>query len=389
MNISRMDFAKGYYVALLAAGLLASPFLVNGVLMPAVHSDFVVWYAASFGLVREGLSFGTLYDLFAFDDLLRRATGEPGIAGLPYFYPPTFGLLFYPAAFVSLETAYYCFAAINVASIFLACRVMGAKSLDALLITFTPMAIACIAMGQLAGLLVLGMTVGYRLLGSKPFWAGVVFALMTFKPHLAVVIPVILLAGRHWRAIAGLAVGTGVFALLSALAFGFEAWWAFLFNGETALAVIRSGHFPFKVVFSNYTFFRALGLGDAPSLALQTLLAVAALGITYCYWRPGHRAFDKVTALAVSSLMISPHVMMSDCALLVAPMALWFATRPANSGKIALLLGLALLFWPLGGVLLAEFVLMVNPYPLIYWAILLLLLAPLLRPRTAGQSAVQ
>ena len=47
---------------------------------------------------------------------------------------------------------------------------------------------------------------------------------MTYKPHLGLLIPVALLAGRQWRAIAGAITSAGALLLASVLLFGPDIW---------------------------------------------------------------------------------------------------------------------------------------------------------------------
>ena len=50
---------------------------------------------------------------------------------------------------------------------------------------------------------------GLSLLERRPLLAGGLLGLMIYKPQLGLLIPVALLAGRHWRASKGVAVSLG------------------------------------------------------------------------------------------------------------------------------------------------------------------------------------
>ena len=69
---------------------------------------------------------------------------------------------------------------------------------------------------------------GLCLLERRPIVAGVLFGLQAYKPHLALMIPVALLAGRQWRAIAAAASTVGVLLLASLALAGWDGWRAFL-----------------------------------------------------------------------------------------------------------------------------------------------------------------
>src|SRR5436305_11815836 len=69
---------------------------------------------------------------------------------------------------------------------------------------------------------------GLCLLARRPVIAGMLFGLQAYKPHLALMIPVALTAGRQWRAFAAAAVTVGLLLLASLALAGWDGWRAFL-----------------------------------------------------------------------------------------------------------------------------------------------------------------
>jgi arabinofuranan 3-O-arabinosyltransferase len=65
---------------------------------------------------------------------------------------------------------------------------------------------------------------GLGLLNRRPMLAGGLLGLLVFKPQLAILIPVALAAGRHWRALAAAAVTAAALLAVSALWFGTDIW---------------------------------------------------------------------------------------------------------------------------------------------------------------------
>lgn len=78
--------------------------------------------------------------------------------------------------------------------------------------------------GFLSAALIAG---GLAALERRPVLAGVLFGLMTYKPHLGLMIPLALMAGGCWRALWAAALTALGVAAASLLAFGPEAWFAF------------------------------------------------------------------------------------------------------------------------------------------------------------------
>ena len=82
--------------------------------------------------------------------------------------------------------------------------------------------------GQNGFLSVILLGGGLLLLESNPFLGGLLLGLFSYKPHLAVLVPLALLAGRRWRALAGLLTGALGLALASLWVFGPDIWRVFL-----------------------------------------------------------------------------------------------------------------------------------------------------------------
>src|SRR3546814_9596417 len=81
--------------------------------------------------------------------------------------------------------------------------------------------------GLLVGALALA---GCRLLDDRPRAAGILFGLMTIKPHLGILIALVLLVQRRWTAIIYAALTFGALFLVSSALFGFNTWSVYLLH---------------------------------------------------------------------------------------------------------------------------------------------------------------
>src|SRR5207302_3622129 len=72
------------------------------------------------------------------------------------------------------------------------------------------------------------LTWGLLLLEKEPIVAGVLLGALSFKPQLAVLLPVALIAGGHWRAIVSACLTVVGLSLLTIQFFGVEIWAEFL-----------------------------------------------------------------------------------------------------------------------------------------------------------------
>ncbi len=91
-------------------------------------------------------------------------------------------------------------------------------------------------------------------LDERPLLAGILFGLLAYKPQFGLLIPLVLIAGGHWRAFVSAAVTVALLALGVTLAFGPDVWSAFLastkFTREVVLEQGDTGWYKIQSVFS-------------------------------------------------------------------------------------------------------------------------------------------
>jgi hypothetical protein len=149
---------------------------------------------------------------------------------------------------------------------------------------------------------------GFALLPRRPILAGVMFGLLTFKPHLGIMIPIALVALRQWPAIAAAALTTALFIAASVVVYGADAWWQFFHSALPFQARFMSeGKGPFQwMMVSWFMAGRIIGLSAAISLMLQAVLSLAAAVMVYrVFRRPGDWRL-QVSLLFVATLVASP-----------------------------------------------------------------------------------
>jgi hypothetical protein len=181
------------------------------------------------------------------------------------------------------------------------------------------------------GLLLAGLIGGgLVLLPTAPVRAGLLFGLATMKPHLALLVPVALVAGRRWRALAAAAVSTAAVAAIATFAFGADVWHAYL--GSTAVArwLLESGAVPYAKIGSLFSSIRLLGGPLTLAYLLQATVGLAAATSVAVLW---HRDVDgdvQVAALLVATLLVTPYLYDYDLPILGVALAAW--TRAATRG---------------------------------------------------------
>jgi hypothetical protein len=186
------------------------------------------------------------------------------------------------------------------------------------------------------------LSAAYALLRTgRPLTAGVVFALLAFKPQLAVVIFLTMLWKRQWRFLLGGLLGGLVLAAAS-LAVSPSASVDYLHLGPILARWIDLPNIPLAEMSSWRGFWRLL-LAGWPSPYPETAAVVSMLATTapliYALRGPLHTTSDdfapRFAALVLATILVSPHLLAYDLTLLLLPMGLAVGSRFVPGGDRA------------------------------------------------------
>lgn len=319
----------------LAAMAVALLFLFIGVvalvtmLGDPYQMDFVSYWAAA-RLVLQGNPAG------AYDVTLHRAVelGAIPLAGaLPFAYPPCFLLVLAPFGLLAYPAAAAAWVLLTFAAYGAALR-RWAPDRIWLALSFPPLLVNAIT-GQ-AGFLTAALFVGgMKLLPKRPFAAGLLLGLLAVKPQLGLLLPLALLAGREWRAIAGAAAAAIGLVLTSLILFGWAPWQAWLGNAGLIASIASEGLAGWHRMASVYGALRFAGLAAAPAWIAHALVALAAAGAACLIWYRTGDPRAKAAALAAATALASPYLFVYDMLILVVPF-LWLMQRGRHWLPLAL-----------------------------------------------------
>ena len=221
-----------------------------------------------------------------------------------YSYPPT-------ALFLSLPLASFGFKAGLVAWLLSgwgACFLLLRRILPwrtALLAVFAAPASFINALsgqnGQFSAALLCG---GVLLLESNPLIAGLLFGLLCFKPHLAILVPIALAAGGYWRAFASAAVTALSAAGLSLILFGGQTWAAFLHNAPLNTWLLENDTGLWHRMPTMFSMVRLAGGPISLAYGLQIVSALAAIFLLVRIWR-GRASMDRKGAILVLATFLA------------------------------------------------------------------------------------
>jgi hypothetical protein len=175
--------------------------------------------------------------------------------------------------------------------------------------------------------------------------------LLTYKPQMGLLFPIVLLATGRWRAFSSACVAT-VFAIaVPRLLFGGDTIRAFLhFLPRASDSLLTNGAAGWNKLQTAYGLARWLGCDNASASLLQTAITLAASCAIVWLWRRNVAFPLKAAALATATLVATPYLYMYDFPILAVPLAFLFRDRTFDRLELAgiTLAGLCLLSFACG-----------------------------------------
>jgi hypothetical protein len=293
----------------------------------AIGRDFVNFWMAGYLTVE-----GRLSELYQFDRYLAtlQELVAPNSPFMNFSYFPNALLLLAPWGLLPFPVGLALWSASGLVAFITAAtgRFPFSRPIDwrsIRLLLAAPATLLTLAMGQ-AGLLLAGLFIGgFRCYTTMPRLAGVLFGLLSVKPQIAVIIPIILIAQRRWLVLTYAAFTAIGLVWVSLALFGVSPWLAYA--GETLtfqtqfLALDHWRGLPDALLITPYSFFRTLGLAKTEAMVLHGALSLAVvLGVTATV-RRGLSAAETALVAALAAIILSPYCLAYD---LVIPTAALF-----------------------------------------------------------------
>lgn len=311
-------------IAVFAAMILGAVWLGNletGTLK-WTNTDFSNYWIAS-RLVLEG----EVLDLFTGQDNYFRhmlaAFGED-YPWHNWSYPPSFLLMIWPLGLLPHATSMVIFLALTAIVFLHSVSVFErriAPPVAALLVAFI---ICNLVLAQNGFLMAALMLYGLGLRDRSPIWAGIAFGLLTVKPQLGILVPIVLLFGSNWVVIGSAAITALLLAATSVLLFGIDSWRGYAqFNLPYQASVMTdfSGTFLFMMP-SLFGSLRSLGIDSAVAMKLHLVFASVAFILFLIGLVRLKDAFARSLLLLVASFLISPYSLVYDMGALSAVAAI-------------------------------------------------------------------
>jgi hypothetical protein len=341
--------------SLLAWALLASYFTLGrrGHLDWASHAigrDFINYWTAGH-LVRSG----QVADIFRPDPFLahERALFDPRLPFHFWSYPPPNLFLVAPLGWTPYMAGLLLWSVAGLAVLAWAARAWTDRAWVQALLVFCPAAAVDIGLGQNGAVSAALLIGGLSLIDRRPALAGVLLGLLVFKPQIAIMLPVAVLAGRRWRTLWGAVASVATVLALSVVMFGLEPWRGFF--GPTLQMqgiMLRQGRGPFQWMMPTaYMAGRlAFHLHMTGALMVQAPFSLLAIAVTAWSWRRADRPLElRAAVLMLATFVASPQAFNYD----LIPAAAAMVVLLQRDRRRWLALPLAMLVWVLPLVTLA------------------------------------
>lgn len=256
------------------------------------------------------------WDWAAHYQVQQAAHGDPHVPFYGWHYPPPFLLLAALLAMLPYLAALFVWQAASLWAAMKVCRALLPGRVALLAMLGAPVVLVCVTHGQNGFLTAALLGGGLLLLDRRPLLAGLLFGGLIYKPQFALVLPLLLLAGLHVRAMIGACLSAAALVGATLAIWGWPVWQAFLDSLPlTRQVVIEQGETGWHKIQSLFAMVRMWG-GPVPlAYAVQGAATVAAMGAVLWLTRAA-RPNVRAAAVCAAALLSTPYVLDYDLVVL-------------------------------------------------------------------------
>ena len=194
-----------------------------------------------------------------------------------------------------------------------------------LFVLAAPATLVCVTHGHNGFLTALLLGGGLLLLDKRPLIAGLLFGCLIYKPQFGLILPPLLLAGRHWRAIGGACASAAGLIGLTLIIWGMPVWQAFADSLPlTRSVIIEQGITGWHKIMSPFAAVRMWGGSVSSAYAVQLLATTACIAAVWWIAWTGKRLYLRNAMVCAAVLMSTPYVLDYDYVVLLPAIAFLF-----------------------------------------------------------------
>jgi hypothetical protein len=153
-----------------------------------------------------------------------------------------------------------------------------------LALVLSPAAVLCVISGQTSLLTALILLTIFAWMDRRPISAGILIGLLTLKPQLGILFPIVLIASGRWRVFASATVTAMVLATATALVFGPQIWVEFVLKAFPAQNMVLMDPERIATPFHPTIFMNLRGANLPYSIAMAVQLCFTTWAIALVFW---------------------------------------------------------------------------------------------------------
>ena len=305
--------------------------------------DFANYWSAA-KLARSGKP-AAAYDLDQLYQVQQQVFGTHSRYGSGWYYPPTFLMAVLPLGWLPYVPALITWITVTFVLYSLVWSRLCTHPILIQLFLLFPAIIHNFLIGQngcLTGALLGG---GLILLDGWSLAAGCLFGLMTYKPHLAILVFPALMLARRWKAFTAAVATSLLLIFISVAVFGYQLWLTYFQAMAFPMREVEMGSAPWRIMPTFFVAVRAAGGGVTAAYLIQgvVMLAVAA-GVAWVWRKPAAPLASRGAVLILGALLFTPYEFDYDLAILALPLG-WLWEEGRRRGRLPGELLLLLLGW--------------------------------------------
>jgi hypothetical protein len=246
-----------------------------------VGRDFLNFWM--FGRAAPTADPSRFYDIAEYNRALQTLL-EPGYPGQNWSYPPSIMFVAAPFGQFGYLAALLIWTLLGGALFFAVARHRVADNRLLAALFLSPAAVLCVISGQSSLISAAMLVTIFLWLDRRPIAAGVLIGLLTLKPQLGILFPVMLIASARWRVFASAAMTALALVAATAIAFGPQVWIDFATKGLAANNLVLADPERIATPFYPTIYMNLRGIDLPYSAAMAVQLCVSALAAAAVAW---------------------------------------------------------------------------------------------------------
>lgn len=315
--------------------------ILNDLITPGIGSalgerDFANYWLGG-QIAVEGMT-RDLYQFKTYFPKLQEAFGN-GVEIRNWSYPPHTLLFLWPLGFLSYKSAVLVFFGSGLGLYLVAASKFqheyGARGYDflfwAIHLPFMIMMLYCMQNGFHFAALAL---FGFLFMKKRPIIAGICFAIMTTKPQLGILVPVLLLMLGAWRCIFWSALFTTLFVGMSIFIFGITDWYDYIsYSIPYQSNVMHNWDGIFlRMMPSLFSALRVLQVESDLALNIHLIFAAILTPAILWFLYEAKSDLNRIFILVIGTFILTPYSFNYDMGVFVTLCGVYL-TRSMNEGS--------------------------------------------------------